>query len=169
MSDIKHLFGKESIEKLKEFAEQEKTGLLVYQVSAYPLQVCPMYIQQVDDDGSLWFFSGKDSDHNAQILRDGRVQFLSSNTGDSAYFSLAGDAEITYDRQKAEELWNPMAKIWFQKGIDDPNLSLIRFRPSQGYYWDTKTNRMIEFLKMAASVVVGKTMDDSVQGKLVVS
>lgn len=169
MSDIKHLFGQETIKKLKELAKQEKSGLLVYDVATYPLLVCPMYIQEVDDAGDIWFFSGKDSEHNAHINRDGRVQFLSSNTGDSAYFSLAGDAEISYDRQKAEELWNPMAKIWFQEGIDDPNLSLIRLSPTKGYYWDTKTNRMIEFLKMAASVIVGKTMDDSVQGKMVVS
>jgi len=168
MSEIKHLYGQATIEKLRELANQEKTGLLVYQVSTFPLKVCPMYIQQVDDEGDVWFFSGKDSEHNASILQDGRVQFLSSNTGDSAYFSLSGYAEIVNDREKAEELWSPMAKIWFQEGIDDPNLSLIRFRPNMGYYWDTKTNRMIEFLKMAASVVTGKTADDSVQGKLVV-
>ena len=168
MSEIKHLYGQATIEKLRELAKKEKAGLLVYNVSAFPLMACPMYIQQVDDQGDIWFFSGKNSEHNANILQDGRVQFFSSNTGDSAYFSLSGYAEIVDDRQKAEELWTPMAKIWFQEGVDDPNLSLVRLRPNMGYYWDTKTNRMIEFLKMASSVVTGKTTDDAVQGKLVV-
>lgn len=169
MGDIKNLIGKESIDKLQELVKQDKTGMLCYNVTTYPLLSIPMYIQQVEDNGDIWFFSGKDSEHNAYIERDGRVQFFSSNSGDSAYFSLAGQAEILFDRKKAKELWNPMAKVWFQEGVDDPNLSLIRIRPHQGYYWDTTTNRMIEFLKMAASVVTGKTMDDSVQGTMHVS
>jgi general stress protein 26 len=166
MSEVKNIYGKEAIQKLQAMADQQKTGILCFDVNSYPLAVCPMYIQTVDGDGDLWFFSPKDSEHNKRIARDGRVQFFSVNTGDSAYFSLAGEAEIVHDPAKVEELWNPMAKVWFQGGKDDPNLSLLRICPRNGYYWDTKTNRMVEFLKMAASVVSGKTMDDGVQGKM---
>lgn len=168
MSDVKNLYGAATIEKLKDLVKQEKSGMLCYDVSEFPLGACPMYIQQVDDRGDIWFFSGKDSEHNAAIVKDSRVQFLSSNTGDSAYFSIAGEAEVVFDQAKAEELWNPMAKIWFQEGVNDPNLSLIRFTPENGHYWDSKNNKMIEFLKMAASVVVGKTMDDGRHGTLTV-
>jgi general stress protein 26 len=146
--------------------KKEKSGMLCYNVSEFPLGTCPMYVQEVDDQGDIWFFSGRNSEHNMAIVKDNRVQFLSSNTGDSAYFSIAGEAEIVFDRAKAEKLWNPMAKVWFQEGVDDPNLSLLRFTPEVGHYWDSKNNKMVEFLKMAASVVVGETMDDGRHGKM---
>ena len=33
-------------------------------------------------------------------------------------------------------------------------------------YWDTKHNKMVQLLKIAASIVIGKTMDDSIEGEL---
>ena len=44
--------------------------------------------------------------------------------------------------------------------------SFIKVTPSEGYYWDTKHGTAVAFLKMAASVITGKTMDDSVEGTL---
>jgi hypothetical protein len=35
-----------------------------------------------------------------------------------------------------------------------------------GYYWDTKHNRAIAFAKMVAGAVLGKTLDDSIEGTL---
>ncbi len=70
------------------------------------------------------------------------------------------------DRAKIEELWSPLLKVWFQDGKDDDKISLIRVTPTQVYYWDTKHGEAVAFLKMAASVITGKTMDDSVEGEL---
>ena len=57
-------------------------------------------------------------------------------------------------------------KTWFQEGKDDPDLTIIRVQPTAVYYWDTKHNRMVAGLKIAASLLTGKTMDDSVEGEL---
>ncbi|MEO7834943.1 MAG: pyridoxamine 5'-phosphate oxidase family protein, partial [Ginsengibacter sp.] len=48
----------------------------------------------------------------------------------------------------------------------DPNISVIKVIPENAYYWDTAHGKMISLLKIAASVVSGKTMDDGVEGKL---
>jgi hypothetical protein len=39
-------------------------------------------------------------------------------------------------------------------------------KPESTVYRDTKNNKMIQLIKMAASLVTGKTMDDGVEGKL---
>jgi hypothetical protein len=39
-------------------------------------------------------------------------------------------------------------------------------RPADGYYWDTKHNKAIVLAKMLAGAVMGKTLDDSIQGKV---
>ena len=73
---------------------------------------------------------------------------------------------ITTDKAKIKELWEPILKTWFTAGIDDPRITVIEVRPRDGYNWDTKHNRVIALAKMAVSAVVGKTLDDSIEGKL---
>ena len=67
---------------------------------------------------------------------------------------------------KIDELWNPFLKTWFQDGKEDANLSLIRVTPDNGYYWDTKGNRIVNLFKMATSVLIGKDLVDGEEGKL---
>jgi general stress protein 26 len=63
-------------------------------------------------------------------------------------------------------MWSSIAKAWFTEGKDDPAISLVKVTPEEGYYWDTKNNKMISLIKIAAAVVTGKTMDGGIEGKL---
>jgi general stress protein 26 len=65
-----------------------------------------------------------------------------------------------------EELWSPLVKTWFKEGKDDPNISILKVTPTSAYYWDTEGNRMINFLKMIASVATGKTLVDAQEGNI---
>jgi hypothetical protein len=38
--------------------------------------------------------------------------------------------------------------------------------PWEGYYWDTKHGKLVAFAKQIAGAVMGKTLDDSIEGKL---
>lgn len=77
-----------------------------------------------------------------------------------------GEAEIILDKAKIEELWSPIAKIWFKEGKNDPNISVIKATPTSAYYWDSNGNQMINFLKMIASVVTGTNLVTGNQGAL---
>lgn len=63
-------------------------------------------------------------------------------------------------------MWEPILKTWFTGGRDDPRVTVIRFDPAEGYYWDTKHGTTVAYVKMLVGAVVGKTLDDSVQGTL---
>ena len=65
-----------------------------------------------------------------------------------------------------EELWEPLLKTWFTEGIDDSRITVIKVESVEGYYWDTKHGNAVAFVKMAAGALVGKTMDDSIEGTL---
>lgn len=97
-----------------------------------------MSTQKVDEEGNLWFFSDKDSDKNDDIAKDDRVQLFYSNKTSSEYLSLYGTASIIQDAEKARKLWSTMVKIWF-KDPDNPNLTIIKVVPQDGYYWILKT------------------------------
>jgi general stress protein 26 len=126
----------------------------------------PMAAQEIDDEGNLWFFSDKHSDKNKEIEKDSGVQLFFSDPSKSAYLVLNGEAEIIIDYDKVEELWSPLVKTWFKEGKDDPNISIVKVISKSAYYWDTEGNKMINFLKMIASVATGSTLLDAKEGAL---
>ncbi len=163
---IKNLSGTAALEKLKDLAE----GICMFTTFTQdrPMPSRPMAVQGVDEAGALYFFSAASSDKNKELTADATVQLFFCKEGPSEYLSLYGDATVSRDRDKIEEYWNPFVKTWFQGGKDDPDLTVIKVQPETIHYWDTKNNRMVAYLKMAASLVTGKTMDDGVEGELTV-
>jgi general stress protein 26 len=65
-----------------------------------------------------------------------------------------------------KELWEPILKTWFTDGVDDPRITVIHVKTNEGYYWDNKHGNAVALMKMAAGAVLGKTMDDSIEGRL---
>lgn len=165
MGDIKNLENKEAIEKIIEIAK-DQTCLFCTFTREYAISARPMSTQAVEDDGTIWFFSSKQSNKNREIGNKNKVQLLYGDPGKSDYLSVEGSVMITEDKEKIDELWTPVIKTWFQEGKDDPNLTLLKITPSDAYYWDTKHGKMVSFVKIMASVVTGKTMDDGIEGKL---
>jgi general stress protein 26 len=165
MSDILHLDHNQSVQKIKDMAEGADLCFFTTALTELPLSTRPMSTQKVEDDGSLWFFSEKGSDKNQHIQSDNRVQLFYSNKGSSEYLSLYGRATIMQDAAKAKDMWSPWVKTWFD-GPDDPELTLIKIIPEQGYYWDTKDGKIVSMLKMAAGAITGRELDGSIEGKI---
>lgn len=166
MGKIKDVHRAEAMKKIKEIADAADVCLFTTNLTELPLSARPMSRQEIDDDGTLWFFSDKDSHKNQHIEQDNRVQLFFSNFKNQEYLSLYGTAEIIKDDAKAEELWSPIAKTWFNEGPSDPTLTIIKVTPEDGYYWDTKNGKLITLLKMAAGAITGKEIDGSLEGKL---
>jgi general stress protein 26 len=163
---IQHYEGGAAIEKLKELAENARMCMFTTFAKSLPMPSRPMALQTVEDDGTLQFFSAKSSNKNMEIAQDSHVQLFFGNSGDNEDLSLYGTAKVSTDRAKIKELWNPIAKVWFQDGADDPDLTLISVTPIETKYWDTKHNKLVAILKMGAAIITGKTLDDGVEGVL---
>lgn len=161
------LNGKRVGKKIKELTEKNKTCFFCTRImSGKPVAVRPMSVQKIDEDGTLWFLSAEDSHKNMQIQIDSKVQLLFQGSAHSDFLMLYGSASISKDKQKIKELWEPIIKTWFTGGVDDPRITVIKILPEEGYYWDNKHGNTIAFIKMAAGAALGKTMDDSIEGKL---
>lgn len=156
MENNKNLTASEGLEKLKELVNAINICLFSTNLQKNDgATFRPMSAQEVDEDGNIWFFSGLDSDKNLEILKDNVVQLVFSDPSQSSYLIVNGMAEIVVDRHKIEELWSPTIKIWFEKGKEDPNISLIKVKTQTAFYWDTEGNKMINFFKHLASVATG--------------
>ena len=165
MGDVKNLSDKDAIKKIQELANDQTCHFCTF-TAPYEFTTRPMYTQKVEEDGCIWFFSGKSSNKDSEINTNNKVQLLYGDPGKSNYLSVVGEAFIVEDQKKIDELYTPYVKAWFQGGKDDPDISLIKVVPSDAYYWDTKHGKVVSFIKIMASIVSGKTMDDGVEGTI---
>lgn len=169
MSDIKDISNKEGVDKLKELVSDINICLFCTNLKTDDGATCrPMAAQNVCDQGNVWFFSEKNSDKNKEIAENENVQLFFAHPGKSSYLIVNGKAEIIFDKAKVDELWSPLVKTWFPVGKDDPNLSIIKVKPSSAYYWDSDGNQMINFLKMVASVATGSNLLTGSEGEITV-
>ena len=167
MSSINNLNNEEAIDKLRSLVEDITVCLFCTDLKTDDGSTCrPMTALKVCDQGNIWFYSEKSSDKNNAIAKEKDVQLFFSHPGKNSYLVVNGEAEIILDKTKIDELWSPIAKIWFKEGKDDPNISVIKVKPSTAYYWDTEGNRMINFLKMIASVATGTNLVTGNQGAI---
>ena len=163
----KDLQGSEAGKKIKELAEQAATCFFCTAVSTGgPLHTRPMSVQKVEEDGAFYFLSANDSHKNAEITTDSKVQLLFQGSAHSDFLSIYGTATISTDKELIKELWEPILKTWFTGGVDDPRITAIKVETADGYYWDNKHGNAVAFVKMAAGAIMGKTLDDSIEGKL---
>ena len=167
MSNTENLNSKEAIDKLKSLVNDITICLFRTNLKTDDGSTCcPMTAIKVCDQGNVWFFSEKSSERNKAISTDKNVQLLFSHPGKGSYLVVNGEAEIILDKTLIDELWTPAAKIWFKEGKDDPNVSVIKVKPTTAYYWDNAGNRMINFLKMVASVVTGSNLVEGKEGAI---
>lgn len=161
------LDGAEARKKIKELAEKASTCFFCTVTGGEePFVTRPMAVQKVDDDGALWFLSASDSHKNSQLAVDPVVHLLFQGSKYADYMQLSGVATISQDKAQIKDLWNPMFRTWFTEGEDDPRITVIKVEPVEGYYWDTKHNAAIVLLKRVAGAIMGKTLDDSIEGNL---
>lgn len=162
----KDLEGKAAIDKIKELADKATCFFCTNIKTGIPFSTRPMSVLKIDDEGNLWFLSATDSHLDSELQADPFLHLLFQRSSHSDYLNIYGVASISQDKEKIKELWNPIFKTWFTEGEDDPRISVIKVEPSEGYYWDNKHGNAVSFVKMIIGAVTGKTLDDSIEGKL---
>jgi general stress protein 26 len=168
---IQNVSGRQATELICKLAGHARTALMMTDLEKSPFSVRPMAIQKVDKNGQMYFFSARSSGKNQQLaspLSGSQMHICIANDGDSEYLSLSGQAEVYRNQQEIDEMYTPLANNWFS-GKDDPELTIIRFTPSSGHYWDTKHGKMIAFASMIAGAVTGRHSDDGVEGDIAAS
>lgn len=153
-----NLNNEEAIKKIKDIAEDVDFTMMVTNLGSQPLSAIPMSTKKVDDAGSIWFLSNKNSDHNKDLEKDSACQLLYSGGNDMKFLSVYGKAHITVDKNVIDELYSRADTIWFE-GKDDPNITVIKFVPSEAVYWDSGTNKLVSLFKMAKGAITGNKQD----------
>ena len=116
----------------------------------------PMANKQADEfDGSLWFFTHASSHKVDEVEKQSEVNVSFSDPDKQSYVSISGKAELVRDRAKAEELWTPYTKLWFQNGLDDPDLAMLKVTVVKAEYWDGPSSKMVQAFGIAKAAISG--------------
>lgn len=166
MSEFKNLSNDKAVAKLKELAEDIRVCLFCTELTELPITTRPMALREVDDKGNLWFISSQSSNKNFEIKKDDRVQLFFAKNANSHYLSVFGTATIFSDQSKIEEVWTSIANAWFEEGKNDPDVTVIRVKPEDAYYWDTKDGKIISLLKIAVAAATGMKSNGGVEGNI---
>ncbi|MES2428481.1 MAG: pyridoxamine 5'-phosphate oxidase family protein [Bacteroidota bacterium] len=145
--NFKDLNGPEAIEKLKELAEDAKTCLFCSNIkTGISASACPMTVQQVDDEGNLWFIIANDSETYHELQGEPLVELFFQGSKYSDYLNIYGLTTLTADKEKIKEFWNPVLKVWFTEGENDPRIAVVKLEPTEACYWDIKHTTLLPLL-----------------------
>jgi general stress protein 26 len=162
-----NLYSAQAIAKIKELTDKAESCFFSTAVATTgSCGTRPMSVEEVDDQGNLWFLSSIDSHKNIEIAQDPNVTLYFQGSAHSDFLVLKGIATISRDPQRIKDLWKPIMKTWFTEGEDDPRITVVKVAPTEGYYWDTKHGFAVAGVKMLVGAVIGKTLDDSIEGQL---
>lgn len=154
-----------SIEKLKELIEDIDFAMLTTHANG-KLRSRPMSTQKFEFDGDLWFFTSDQTHKVEEIEKNPEVNVAYSKPDDNTYISVSGTGSISKDRAKIEELWNPILKAWFPKGLDDPSLCLLKVSVDEAEYWDSSSSTLVQIVGFVKALVTGKAADGGEYGKV---
>jgi general stress protein 26 len=146
----------EAIKKLNALIKDVDFAMLTTVEDGGMLRSRPMVTQEADFDGELWFFTGASSPKIGEVEHDRHVNVSYADPDNQHYVSISGTAQLVSDRKKMEELWNPAYKAWFPKGLDDPDLALLKVTAEHAEYWDSPSSAVVHVIGLVKAVVTGE-------------
>ena len=108
----------------------------------------------LDEGSSLYFFVSRKTEVGRRLSQDGNVNLSYANPKDDTWVSVSGTATILEDLPKKKELFNVIAKAWFD-GPEDPDLELVEVKIEEAEYWNVKENKLLQLLKMGKAAATG--------------
>ena len=152
----------ERMAKLRNLISHIKTAQLVTMDADGVMRSRPMATQQLDDQAELWFFTNDYSAMVDNVLIHPEVCVTYADPEKNSYVSVSGKAELVRDPDKIHELWKPILKAWFPKGVDDPDLALLRVDIVSAQYWDSTDSKLVQIFGLIKAMATGRSAADTV-------
>ena len=140
-------------DKVHDILKKFKTAMVVSVSEGHQLEARPMQVAKVEENGYLWFFTGKSGRLASELDNNPKVLLVMQEER-SYYLSLRGDARKEHDQAKIRELFSEPYKVWFPGGPTDPELVLIGVNPVSAEYWDNAGSNKLQYMFEAVKAYV---------------
>lgn len=95
--------------------------------------------REVDYDGDSYFFAYGKSDVAREIQSNPKLNLSLVHepaiAGKSFYLSVMGQGRVTNDRAEMQKHWVKDLEIWFENGLDTPDLVMLNVKAKTLKYW----------------------------------
>jgi general stress protein 26 len=126
----------DSLEKLGKLIEGNDIAMLTTRIGDGRLLARPLRVQEFDGDGALWFITDRNSHKAEEIRLQPQVNASFASGAHNTYVSIAGRASVVFDKARLSQLWTPAMMVFYPKGVEDPDLCLLRVQAESAEYWD---------------------------------
>jgi len=147
MSEAKELTGPEGLKKVGSLISEIRFAMLTTAAQDGTFDSRPMATQKKEFDGVLWFLTAQDSRKVDEIAEDAHVGLMYADPKNQSYVTIKGRANVSRDKAKIHELWNPMYKAWFPGGEDDPQIRVLRVDVDEAEYWEGSDSKIVRSMK----------------------
>lgn len=109
----------------------------------------PMAHTAKPKDNALWFITAKGTDIAEAAAQSKTGQYILACGHSQLYAAINGQLRVETSPEKLDEIWSPMAAVWFDDGRQDDDICLVRFTPTEGEVWATEgsAKALFEFAK----------------------
>ncbi|WP_350588301.1 MULTISPECIES: pyridoxamine 5'-phosphate oxidase family protein [unclassified Psychrobacter] len=150
----------ESIDKIQAVIKDVKFAMMSTINSKGDLHAWPMTTSETSlGSKEIWFIGDKSSDVVKDIQDNPKVGLSYATQDDKNYVSISGNAELSTDKAKLDELWSPVYNAFFEHGKEDPEVQLIKVVPHGAECWLSGSTTVNMFKMAAAALQDGKTAE----------
>ncbi len=127
----------------------------------YSRPMATLNVEEDEFDGKLWFFTKLNTPKVDELKENPHVNLSYMNSAKQKYASVSGRADISQDRQKMSELWNPLFSTWFPEGLEDPEIALISVSVDSAELWDSPPSSVVQLAGFIKAKITGEAWDHS--------
>jgi general stress protein 26 len=146
----------QDIGKVIEIINHSHIGMVTTINEAGALVSRPLAVQDVQDDGDLWFFTSSQTSQVSHVQANPAVN-VSFGKG-TEWVSVAGTAAVVTDRQQIRDRWNQAVEAWFPDGPETPEVVLLRVDSDSAEYWTSPGGTAATVLQWVKSKVTNSRM-----------
>jgi len=129
------------------------------------LRARPMHAHGKREDDAIYFLTDRRHQKDDEIQINDNICLAFADTGGQRYLSVTGTATVLDDRALVHDLWDASNKA-FWDDENDPDIRVLRVRPSMAEFWDSP-GRIVTSVKMAAAALTGAKLEYGENRKVV--
>jgi general stress protein 26 len=129
------------------------------------LRARPMHAHGKREDDAIYFLTDRRHQKDDEIQINDNICLAFADTGGQRYLSVTGTATVLDDRALVHDLWDASNKA-FWDDENDPDIRVLRVRPSMAEFWDSP-GRVVTSVKMVAAALTGAKLEFGENRKVV--
>jgi general stress protein 26 len=108
------------------------------------------------EDKAIWFITSSEHDTFKAAATGAEARIYLCDSGAHAYGTVKGTLTAEQDAEMLDDLWSPMADMWFDNGREDDSVRLMKFTPSEAELWISEGSAKYLFETIRSNVTDSK-------------